>query len=85
MLTQEMINELLAAITLLLEDLKDIQENSYHMDQLFNQLESDINDVEITILGLEQNAQNLDERLAQVLQCMMSKARDNTTNFKAIS
>jgi len=83
-LTQELIDELLVAITLLLDDLKDVKENSYQMDQLINQLESRVNDVEITIYGLEQNAQNIDARLTQVLECLMQRSREKITKYKVI-
>lgn len=86
MLTQELIDELLEAITLLLDDLKDIQENSYQMDRLVSQLEARVNDVELNIDGLDENIQNIDERLAQVLKCIMSRAETNSfVNNKAIS
>ncbi|WP_010647706.1 hypothetical protein [Oceanobacillus massiliensis] len=84
-MTQETIDELLEAITLLLDDLKDIQENSYQMDQLMDQLESQVNDVEINIHGLEQNAQTLNDRLSQVLECVMSRAKEQIDSYKVIS
>ncbi|WP_067727055.1 hypothetical protein [Oceanobacillus damuensis] len=84
-MTQEIIDELLEAITLLLDDLKDIQENSYHMDELISQLESRVNDVEGNIVGLEQNAQSLNDKLSQVLECVMSRAKEEITDYKVIS
>ncbi|MGJ9457661.1 hypothetical protein [Oceanobacillus sp. CF4.6] len=84
-MTQEIIDELLEAITLLLDDVKDVQENSYHMDELINQLETRVNDVEINIHGLEKNAQSLNDRLSQVLDCIMSRAKEEIAVYKAIS
>lgn len=84
-MTQEMIDELLESVTRLLDDVKDIQKNSYYMDQLINQLELRVNNVEITIHSLEQNAQNLSYRLSQVLECMMAKPQKEIILNRAIS
>lgn len=80
-----MIDELLESVTRLLDDVKDIQKNSYYMDQLINQLELRVNNVEITIHSLEQNAQNLSYRLSQVLECMMAKSQKEIILNRAIS
>ena len=80
-----MIDELLESVTRLLDDVKDIQKNSYYMDQLINQLELRVNNVEITIHSLEQNAQNLSYRLSQVLECMMAKPQKEIILNRAIS
>lgn len=84
-MTQELIDELLVAITLLLDDLKDIKENSYQMDQLIDQLESKANEVGITIYGLEQNVEHLDARLSQVLEGLMKNTGKNITKYREIS
>ncbi len=80
-----MIDELLGSVTKLLDDIKDVQENSHYMDQLINQLELRVNDMEITIHDLEQNAKSLDHRLSQVLECIMGRAKKEIIFYQAIS
>ncbi|RKQ35604.1 hypothetical protein [Oceanobacillus halophilus] len=71
-MTQKMIEELLELITLWLDDIRDIKANSYHIDELLRQLEQKANDIGPNIVGLEENAQDIDEKLAQISNCVVS-------------
>lgn len=76
-LTKEMMEDLLHAITLLLEDLKDVQIKSHQIDELYTLLENKANNVELDINGLEQNVKNLDNQLAILMERHQEKETNN--------
>ncbi|OZU88831.1 hypothetical protein CIL03_11140 [Virgibacillus indicus] len=76
-MTKEMMEDLLHAITLLLEDLKDVQIKSHQIDELYTLLENKANNVELDINGLEQNVKNLDNQLAILMECHQEKGTNN--------
>ena len=79
-----MIDDLLEAITFWLADLKDIQANSIHIDVLMTELETKADDVEMNISGLEKNIQQIDERLASVLACVLENSQKKNLIQKVI-
>ncbi|MFS0750760.1 hypothetical protein [Oceanobacillus sp. 1P07AA] len=66
-MTPEMIDRLLLNITELLNEVENIQENSYQMDELVKELESKIENMESNIDDLEKNANQLNDRFFSVI------------------
>ncbi|BAC14506.1 hypothetical protein ACFQ4N_01250 [Oceanobacillus iheyensis] len=66
-MTPEMIDRLLLNITELLNEVENIQENSYQMDELVKELESKIENMETNIDDLEKNANQLNDRFFSVI------------------
>ncbi|RDW15633.1 hypothetical protein [Oceanobacillus chungangensis] len=83
-MTQKMIDDLLEVITFWLADIKDIQANSYHIDALFTDLQSRADDIHIGITGLEKDIQQIDERLASILSCVLENNNNKKIAQKAI-
>jgi hypothetical protein len=75
-LTQKMIDDLLEVITFWLADIKDIQANSYHIDALFTELQSQADDIHTGITGLERDVQQIDERIASILSCVLENSKN---------
>lgn len=76
-MTKEMMEDLLNTITILLEDLREIQTKSHQIDELYTLLENRANNIEIDINDLEENAKKLDEQLALVLECREGRSTKN--------
>ncbi|MEC5422919.1 hypothetical protein QGM71_05330 [Virgibacillus sp. C22-A2] len=72
-MTKEMMEDLLQAITLLLEELKDLQTSSHQIDELYSNLETEADNVELHIHGLQQNVRILDKKLAMVIEGNLAK------------
>ncbi|MFD2629225.1 hypothetical protein [Oceanobacillus kapialis] len=73
-MTREMMEDLLRRVTHLLEEINELQTNSKQMDELFLNLETRANDIEITLNGLQQNVLRLDQRIATVVERQLEKS-----------
>lgn len=67
-LTKQMVEDLLHAITNVMEELEDVKTNSRQIDQLYTNLESRIDHMGLHIDGLEKNMKCIDRKIAVVTE-----------------